>query len=212
LAIGKRIERLIVIDIATCLNVPIQTLEPHLENLADLFRRMEEAYDKVAAEYGFQCNGCEENCCLTLFFHHTLLEYLYLYQGYIQLPAQERGRLRQAAIQVNGEMERARAHGETARGMCPLNRDGRCTLYRYRPMICRLHGIPNEMRRPGGPPSRGPGCSDFDRQCADHPYVPFDRTPLYMEMARLEKTLREALNYKEKTRLTVAQMIAGFPV
>jgi len=212
LTVGKRIEILIVIDIAAHLIAPPKTLEPHLENLADLFRRMEQAYDKVAAEYGFQCQGCEDNCCLTLFFHHTLLEYIYLYQGYVQLPACERGRLRKAAIKVNQEQERAQAHGETARSMCPLNRDGRCTLYRYRPMICRLHGIPNEIRRPGGSPTRGPGCGDFDRQCADHPYIPFDRTPLYMEMAQLEKTLREALNYKEKTRLSVAQMIAGFPI
>jgi len=197
---------------ATYLNTPAKKLGSHLEKLADLFDRMEAAYDRVAADYGFQCKGCEDNCCLTLFFHHTLLEYLYLYRGYVQLPAEERDRLHQAALQVNRELARSQENGETVRIMCPLNRDGSCTLYHYRPMICRLHGIPNEMRRPAGEaPTRGPGCGDFDRQCGDHPYIPFDRTPLYMEMAQLEKALREELSFNEKTRLTVAQMIAGFP-
>jgi len=188
---------------ATYLNAHADKLEPHLEKLADLFQRMEAAYDRVAAEYGFRCEGCADNCCLTLFHHHTLLEYLYLYRGYAQLAAEERDRLRQAALQVNTALAHAREKGETVRIMCPLNRDGRCMLYNYRPMICRLHGIPHEMR--------GPGCGDFDRRSGDHPYIAFDRTPLYMEMARAEKALREALNFKEKTRLTVAQMIAEFP-
>lgn len=200
-----------MIDIATFLKTPAKTLEPHLEKLADLFCRMEQAYDKVAAEYGFQCKGCEDNCCLTLFSHHTLFEYIYLYQGFTQLTAKERDRLQQAARQVNRELAEAEKIGESVRVMCPLNQEGRCTLYPYRPMICRLHGIPNEMRRPGGPAARGPGCGDFDRQCGDHPYIPFDRTPLYLEMAQLEKTLRAELGYKRKTRMTVAQMIAGFP-
>jgi len=196
---------------ADYLNTPAQTLEPHLEKLADLFRRMEQAYDAAAAEYGFQCEGCEDNCCLTLFFHHTLLEYLYLYQGYAQLPAEERRRLQQAAGQVNRSLAKAEKAGESIRVMCPLNEDDRCTLYPYRPMICRLHGIPHEIRRPGGQATRGVGCGDFDRQCGDRLYIPFDRTPLYLEMAAMEKKLREELNYKEKARLTVAQIIAGFP-
>jgi len=198
-------------DPSTYLNTPPEILKPHLENLADLFNRMETAYAAVADAYGFACSGCEDNCCLTRFYHHTLVEYLYLYQGYSKLPGDERTRLQQAADRVNREMTRADDRGEPARSMCPLNLEGRCTLYGYRPMICRLHGIPNEMRRPGGSPVRGPGCGDFDRQCGHHPYIPFDRTPLYVEMARCEQALREQVDYREKIRLTVAQMVAGFP-
>ena len=186
-------------------------LKPHLENLADLFERMEKVYAAVADAYGFACAGCEDNCCLTRFYHHTLVEYLYLYQGYSKLPGDERARLQQAADRVNDEMTEADDRGEPARSMCPLNLDGRCTLYRYRPMICRLHGIPGEIQRPGGSPVQGPGCGDFDRQCGHRSYIPFDRTPLYKEMARCEQVLRVQVDCREKIRLTVAQMVAGFP-
>ena len=198
-------------DPSSYLNIPPEKLEPHLESLADLFGRMEKAYNEVAAAYGFRCAGCEDNCCLTRFYHHTLLEYLYLYRGFARLSADERARLQRAAVQVNQEAAAAVKQGRSVRVMCPLNLGGRCMLYRYRPMICRLHGIPNEMRRPGGMPVRGPGCGDFDRQCGDRAYIPFDRTPLYAEMARHERDLREALDFKAKPKLTVAQIIASFP-
>lgn len=198
-------------DPSTYLNTPLDKLKPHLESLADLFERMEKAYAAVADAYGFACAGCEDNCCLTRFYHHTLVEYLYLYQGYSKLPGDERARLQQAADRVNREMTRVDERGKPARSMCPLNLDGRCTLYRYRPMICRLHGIPSETKHPGGSPVRGPGCGDFDRQCGHRPYIRFDRTPLYREMARCEQVLRAQVGCREKIRLTVAQMVAGFP-
>ena len=198
-------------DPSTYLNTSPDILKPHLENLADLFERMEKAYAAVADAYGFVCAGCADNCCLTRFYHHTLVEYLYLYQGYSKLPGDERARLQQAADRVNDEMTEADDRGEPARSMCPLNLDGRCTLYRYRPMICRLHGIPSEIQRPGGSPVQGPGCGDFDRQCGHRSYIPFDRTPLYKEMARCEQVLRVQVDCREKIRLTVAQMVAGFP-
>ena len=198
-------------DPAAYLDCPPEILAPHLENLRGLFDRMEQAYDAVAAAYGFKCNGCEDNCCLTRFYHHTLLEYFFLYRGFVKLTADERAGLQQAADRVNRGAADADRQGRRVRIMCPLNRDGRCTLYRYRPMICRLHGIPNEMRRPGGSAVRGPGCGDFDRQCKGRPYIAFDRTPFYAEMARAEQALRQAVDFREKIRLTVAQMIAGFP-
>ena len=187
-------------------------IKPNLENLADLFSRMEKAYDTVAAGYGFKCSGCEDNCCLTRFYHHTVLEYCYLHSGYSNLPVEERARLRQKAARVNQAMARADARGEKLRIMCPLNLDGLCVLYRYRPMICRLHGIPSEIKRPGGGSVRSPGCGDFDRRCGRAPHIKFDRTPFYMEMAASEKEIRGKLGITEKIKMTVAGMLAGFPV
>jgi Fe-S-cluster containining protein len=197
-------------DPSVYINFPRDILEPCLENLADLFLRMETAYAEVAARYGFQCAGCEDNCCLTRFYHHTLLEYLYLYRGYSKLSEKERVRLRQRAVRVNREIEQADTLGEQVRVMCPLNEKGLCGRYQYRPMICRLHGIPNEMKRPGGVPVRGPGCGDFDRQCGPRQYIPFDRTPFYMEMAVNEKEIRGKLGFTEKIKMTVARMIVNF--
>jgi len=173
---------------------------------------MEQAYDAAAAAYGFRCTGCVDNCCLTRFYHHTLLEYLYLYRGYADLPVVEQDRLQKAAAEVNRVLADADERGASLRSMCPLNLAGRCRLYRYRPMICRLHGIPNELRPPGGSPVQGPGCGEFGRQCGHLPVIPFDRTPLYGEMARGEKALRADVDFRGKTRLTVAEMIVTFPV
>lgn len=187
-----------------------EVTKPSLENLADLFSRMEKSYTAVADAYGFKCSGCADNCCLTRFYHHTLLEFLYLHSGYSKLPEKERAQLRQRAARVNQAIERADARGETIRVMCPLNLEGLCTLYSYRPMICRLHGIPNQMTRPGGSPVRGPGCGDFDRQCGHQRYLPFDRTPIYAEMAVNEKALRSKLGFNAKIKMTIARIIAGF--
>ena len=54
---------------------------PLLNRMETLFGEMNRAYETVAGQYGFQCNGCADNCCLTRFYHHTLLEYLYLMEG-----------------------------------------------------------------------------------------------------------------------------------
>ncbi len=197
-------------DPSDYLGTPPEILKPILANLADLFRQMENAYTAVADAYGFKCSGCEDNCCLTRFYHHTLLEYLYLYSGYSKLPEAERVVLRQRAARVNQAMENADARGEKTRSMCPLNLDGLCALYRYRPMICRLHGIPHEIKRPGGPVVRGPGCGDFDRQSAHKRYISFDRTPLYVKMAVAEKEIRARLGFTEKIKMTVARMIVSY--
>ncbi len=188
------------------LKSPPDLIEPGLAKLVDLFVRMEKAYTAAADAYGFKCIGCEDNCCLTRFYHHTLLEYLYLYRGYARLPAKSRDQLQQEAARVIQEQ----VDEPDLRSMCPLNENGLCGLYAYRPMICRLHGIPNEMRRPGGVPVRGPGCGDFDRQCGGKPYIIFDRTPLYMEMASSEKELRDRLGATQKIKMTVAEMIVSF--
>ena len=119
-------------------------------------------------------------------------------------------RLRQRAVRVNQEIEQVDTLGEQVRVMCPLNEKGLCGLYQYRPMICRLHGIPTEIKRPGGVPARGPGCGDFDRQCGHKQYILFDRTPFYMEMAGNEKEIRGRLGFTEKIKMTVARMIVSF--
>jgi hypothetical protein len=91
--------------------------------------------------------------------------------------------------------------------MCPLNDEQRCILYAYRPMICRLHGIPHQLRRPDGQRQVGPGCGDFDRQCANSDPKLLDRTPLYIDLAALEKQLRRQLRFEGRIKMTIAQMM-----
>ena len=93
--------------------------------------------------------------------------------------------------------------------ICPLNFDGLCTLYTNRPMICRLHGISHELRKPGQNIIRGPGCGMFDRGCSDRSYLKFDRTPFYLEMARLESELKQAVDLSGRVKMTIAEMIVS---
>ncbi|BBO85134.1 hypothetical protein DSCO28_57000 [Desulfosarcina ovata subsp. sediminis] len=186
---------------------------PLLDELQNLFQEMDRAYDAVATRYGFKCNGCKNNCCLTRFYHHTLLERLYLLEGVRTLSIDARMALGEQARTVNRRLARADREGRSLRIMCPLNEDGRCRLYAYRPMICRLHGIPHELHPPGGRIARNPGCDAFFEQCRNQGrtnYIPFDRTPFYRKMAILEKALRNQMRYTDKIRLTIAEMLESF--
>ncbi len=184
-----------------------------LDKLAEIFSEMDLAYAIVAEGYGFVCNGCNENCCQTRFYHHTLLEYLYLMEGMHTLEEETAREVRNDATVVNDRMADADKKGLSIRIMCPLNNDGRCLTYPYRPMICRLHGIPHELRRPDGRITKNPGCDAFFDQCRSlgkTDYIPFDRTPFYRQMAILENELRRCVGYTDKIKRTVAQMILTF--
>lgn len=181
-----------------------------LDRLAILFEQMDRSYAVVADQYGFHCSGCTDNCCRTRFYHHTLLEYLYLIDGVRRLDRITRQTVLGRAASVN--TQQADRKGGALRVMCPLNRDGRCLVYTHRPMICRLHGIPHELHRPDGRIMRNPGCDAFFDQCrrsGKNDYIPFDRTPFYREMAMLEKALRAETGCGDKMKLTIAQMLAA---
>jgi hypothetical protein len=123
------------------------------------------------------------------------------------LSSPQRQRIRDRADAAARQMETLERQGLPVRVMCPLNEQGRCTLYAHRPMICRLHGIPNAMRRPDGRILNGPGCDDYYRQCGPEGGDPLNRTPLYSAMADLERRLRDRLGFNGKIKLTVARMI-----
>jgi Fe-S-cluster containining protein len=183
---------------------------PFLERLKRLYDEMDAAYRAAADHYGFHCDGCTDNCCLTRFYHHTHLEYLFLREGFRSLPPEERAEVRARADGVIRETAAAERDGVAARFMCPLNSGGRCRIYARRPMICRLHGIAHELHLPGRPVSLGPGCDAFMRQAAGADDYRFDRTPFYRQMAMLERELKQAAGLDAKLKMTVAEMIATF--
>ena len=135
----------------------------HLEKLEQLFVKMDAAYDTAAKQHGFVCNGCEENCCKTLFYHHTFLEFFYLVQGLRKLDAETRKTLYKRAQKVCFSPITTASADTVFRKMCPLNQNGRCQLYAHRPMICRLHGIPYLLGF-GQAQKEGEGCDDFYQQ------------------------------------------------
>ena len=184
-------------------------LDDFFRRLKELFAAMDEGYIRAVKHYQFQCDGCTDNCCLTHFHHHTNLEYHYLARGYMSLSPSQKDEILDKAREVCRETDAADEKGWPVRLMCPLNKDGLCTLYPYRPMICRLHGIPHELQKPGHEVIHVPGCHTFEDRCAHKSYCRFDRTPLYMQMAGLEKEFKQALGVDGKIKITVAEMIVS---
>ena len=166
---------------------------------------MDKAWDVVAAGYGFKCSGCMDNCCTSFFFHHTFIEKAYLLSGLKTLTSGTQKEILSRAETYCNRTFSTGSEAASLRIMCPVNEEGRCLLYPYRPMICRLHGIPHEMKKPGGLPVKGPGCraGGFDEK----PYIAFDRTPFYRQMALLEMDFRKMRHLSGKIKQTVAQML-----
>jgi Fe-S-cluster containining protein len=184
---------------------------PFVERLETVFSSMDDQYQTVSSQYGFNCTGCDDNCCFTLFYHHTLLECLYLKAGYSKLDPDDKITIMQNAHQFNDRQQQVlTGQPQISSQICPLNRHNLCGLYAYRPMICRLHGIPYELHTPGKKMIQGGGCGHFDQQCRGQPYRPFNRTPLYAAMAKLESEIRQALLFNDKIKLTVAQIVLLF--
>jgi Fe-S-cluster containining protein len=180
-----------------------------LERLKQIYAAMDQAYHRAADAYGFSCDGCADNCCRTRFYHHTIIEYIYMAEGLNSLTPKEQNEVKSRALSVVDETTREDGSGAVVRLMCPLNVDELCILYDHRPMICRLHGIPHELQKPGQKPAYGPGCVTFDRRCGHKGYLKFDRTPFYREMAMLEQEVKQALGFDGKIRMTVAEMIVS---
>jgi Fe-S-cluster containining protein len=177
------------------------------DRLKQIYAVMDRAYNRAAGRYGFGCDGCRDSCCRSRFYHHTLIEYDYLIEGLKTLNSEKLKEVTSRAILVVDETARADKSGTAIRLLCPLNFDELCILYPYRPMICRLHGIPHELQKPGQNPVNGSGCGTFDRRCRRQDYFKFDRTPFYRDMAMLEQEVRQAMGTNEKIRMTVAEMI-----
>lgn len=177
------------------------------KSLVSLYELMDHTWDKVAALHHFTCNGCEDNCCRSLFFHHTHIEKAYLLHGFQELTVHKRKKILDRAKTYCQETFSHSSEIKSKKIYCPANEAGLCLLYRYRPMICRLHGLPHELNRPGSGPVRGEGCDAgrFD----DKTYVKFDRTPFYQQMGQIEMVFRRDKNIFSKIKETVAQMLVS---
>ncbi|GBC62368.1 hypothetical protein DENIS_3340 [Desulfonema ishimotonii] len=171
---------------------------------------MDQAWETAATHYGFHCDGCADNCCLTLFYHHTWLEYLCIREGFEALLPDVREAVTARAAEVRVNVGEAEKTGQPLRFMCPLNTDGLCQIYSHRPMICRLHGIAHELHPPGRDVVYGPGCGAFTAQTDGMDYFRFDRTPFYVAMSRLESELKAALGISDRIKMTIAEMIGTF--
>ena len=178
-----------------------------IERLKKIYATMDQAYRRAARHYRFKCDGCRDNCCRSRFYHHTVIEQAYLLEGLKTLTIKKQSEVKSRATDVFDQTSGGDVRKDAIRLMCPLNFDELCILYPYRPMICRLHGIPHELKKPGQGTLFGPGCETFGRRCGHKSYFKFDRTPFYRELAMLEQEVKQTLGIEQKIRMTVAEMI-----
>ena len=184
--------------------------EKYAHQVADIYKQMDLAYKASADAYDFVCNGCEDNCCNTRFFHHTHIEFGYLVVGLRQLSDRQQDQIIEIAHQVCEKTQQLLASNKRVWLMCPLNVHGKCLLYDYRPMICRLHGIAHELTFPGKPVQYVPGCDAFSLHFNVlnlNDYYTFDRTPHYKRMARLEQQFMAEYHMKQRLKKTIAEML-----
>jgi hypothetical protein len=91
--------------------------------------------------------------------------------------------------------------------VCVLNFDGMCALYEFRPMICRLAGIPHSIGRPDGRTVESGGCVRYERDILpQHPGLKLDRTLFYRRMAEIEMDSVRAFGKRTISR-TIAETL-----
>jgi Fe-S-cluster containining protein len=183
------------------------------QQIKQIYEEMDQAYSKAANSYKFYCKGCKDNCCETHFFHHTYIECGYLLEGFSQLPETQQKGILAKAKKVVEDSNTFIEKKLPVRLMCPLNLHGRCLIYEYRPMICRLHGIAHELQIPGQPVQYSPGCDAFIDHCKKidiNDYYPLDRTPHYIRMAQLEQAFKKEFQINQRIKVTISEMLKLF--
>lgn len=186
-----------------------------LRRLEEIYRGLEVEYCRVAGELNFSCQGCPDNCCDSYFLHHTYSEWMFLHQGFLTLPKDQRETLLQRAQTYLVACRRAESAGHRPQAMCPLNEEGRCILYHYRLLVCRTHGVPAKLVRPDGKRLDFPGCFRCQEVVKNHsandlPMV--DRTPWLRRLALLEGEVLDGKRHLlPKMRKTIAEMLLQGP-
>jgi Fe-S-cluster containining protein len=182
-----------------------EKLKTFHDRMRAVYEKMDAAYDEAQAHYGLSCEDCADNCCTQRFFHYTLAEYFYLMEGVKALDPGRRAEAMIRAKEVTDSYEGEVTAGELKPLMCPLNFDGLCSVYAFRPMICRAHGLPHSFTRPDGQSHEGGGCHRFEAEHTADRRI--DRTEFYMELAAIERDVRAETGIAGRYMKTTAQML-----
>ena len=179
----------------------------YLEKLYEIYREIDVAYDSAARHYRFSCDGCEQNCCDTVFYHYTLIEYFGLLEGFESLPEERQKATLERSEEYVKTLNRFRGKEQEVKIMCPLNYEGLCAVYEHRPLICRIHGLPGEFKHPSRGARSFSGCKRFEESNNMARDVVIDRTPFYSRIATLETQVRREMDYLVKFQKTIAEML-----
>ena len=144
-------------------------LEPFIKQYEVLLKTADDIFSKVKNEYPgeVKCKqGCAD-CCYAL-FDVTLIEALYIkhhfekcFEGVerekrVEVASRIDRRLYKLKRKANKDLEAGRKEADILQDLagkkvqCPLlNTQNRCDLYEYRPITCRLYGIPTSIAGEG---------------------------------------------------------------
>lgn len=179
-------------------------LTPYFEKYEELLRAADAVFAKVEKDYP-DCVKCREGCadCCHALFDLTLIEALYINHHFRKIydgrpdakavlvqKANAADRLvykikRQAFKKVEGGEPEEEVLAELAmeRIRCPLLNDrDRCDMYDYRPITCRLYGIPTAI----GGKGHTCGLSDFK---PGEPYPTVNLDVIQQQLFRLSGDL-----------------------
>jgi hypothetical protein len=176
----------------------------------ELYRKIDSAYSAVANEIGLTCEDCNGIVCCTVDLTlHTFSEISYLRHGFKMLePSLQSEILTKSRWIVDAKSEAP--YGDRYRSaVCALNFAGACALYEFRPMICRLAGVPHMFMRPDGSQAQSGGCRKFEETIrGQHPEAKIDRSEFYREMAAMEIEAVRARGRRTE-KLTVSEALAS---
>jgi hypothetical protein len=172
---------------------------------------MDQTYTAAADAASLSCAGCNgAQCCTVDLVLHTFGEMALLQRGFLELPFDVRCEIKDRARRVVSYRDRFHASEEYRGAACVANFEGGCMLYEYRPMICRLAGIPYKAVRPDGSVIRGPGCTRFQETIQiTHSELTIDRSHFYRDMAEIEIDAVRARRAKTAAQ-TMAELFHGF--
>ena len=139
-----------------------------LPRLIEIYQAMDSAYEAAAESGGFSCQGCDgAKCCAVDLTLHTFIEAHYLRRGIETLESSAHAEVLERCRAMLEAKARDPYGPDYRDRVCVLNASGKCSLYTFRPMICRLAGIGHHATRPDGSILTGPGCPRFETETAD---------------------------------------------
>ncbi|MBW1780076.1 MAG: YkgJ family cysteine cluster protein [Deltaproteobacteria bacterium] len=174
--------------------------------------RADDAFQQRGREFP-ECIRCEPHCadCCHAVFGLFLIEAVFLKHDFDRLNQAER----EAALQRGHDADKALEKLEgtvrsfkddpqmisyalaRARIRCPLlNDQNECILYPYRPITCRVYGIPTKVRGV----SRVCGKAGFKKEAT---YPVFDLDEVHRELYQLSKELLQGGGHKDLDRASL---------
>ena len=143
----------------------IAELEPIFEKYEAFVKQIDDVFKKVRSDYpdcvkcGLECS----DCCFAL-FDLSLVEALYINRKFLENIGDKKAEILEAANGIDRNIHQLKRKAFKAvesgqkseeqvllemaaeRSRCPLlNEEDRCALYAFRPITCRLYGIPTAI-------------------------------------------------------------------